>query len=114
MARQRPHRRRSKLGTTFKAGRGKSVKKWFGSIRQQDIRNTFKRYQNKKDWKEPSDAIVLDYNEAQKIKYAFEYFHGRPATIQKTSVLVTHRDGLVPMEMTGYLVSSKGYYERHP
>lgn len=110
---QRPHRRRSKLGTTFAAGRGKSIRKYFGTVREQDIRTTFKKYQNKTDWKEPAEAFVMTKEEADDVARAYEFFHASRAKIQREEILVKHKDGLVVMPYMGYRVSTPGYYERY-
>jgi hypothetical protein len=108
---QRPHRRRSKLGTTFKAGRktGLSMQPWMGTLEQQRMKRIFKKYQNKDSWKNPASATALTHKEAIEIARAFEFFHGTRARLSSITLWVRHKDGLVTMPHDGWLIESTGY-----
>lgn len=70
----------------------------------------FERWQKKQDWKLPIVGWALTLDEAQLTKAAFEWYHGVAATIEcGVPMIVSHPEGLVTFEVSGYKISSPGY-----
>lgn len=79
------------------------------SSHERRIRQTFKKYQDRSSWKKPIEAIIMNKNEAYRLAEGIRWYHGVKATITKVEVPVRHKEGLVWLRGTGYLVKSIGY-----
>jgi hypothetical protein len=84
-------------------------KEKYGNYLIGDLRQTMSKYQDKTNWKKPFTAIVKTPEEADKLVSAVRFFQADEPTIQKITVPVRHKDGLVYMLGTAYEVKSKGY-----
>jgi len=81
----------------------------YGDYKIGDLRKIFKKNQNKDDWKRPVDTIVNTKEQAEKLSKAIIFFQGDKPKIEKITIPVRHKEGLVYMEGTAYKVVSKGY-----
>jgi len=81
------------------------------SVKERLLRPVFEKYANKKDWKEPIDAVVLDKREANALAKAIEFFQGVEAEISPIDVAVPvdESGALVHVPKKAYRVTSEGY-----